>query len=56
MDWLLGHRQTKGAVTDNADPKATAPHLDSTTSGNLTKFSSTTAIGGIAALILVIFR
>ena len=30
MDWLLGHRQTKGSATDNAEPKATAPHLDST--------------------------
>jgi len=27
---LLGHRQTKGAATDNTEPKATAPHLDST--------------------------
>jgi hypothetical protein len=32
MDWLLGHRQTKEAATDNAEPKATAPHLDSTDS------------------------
>ena len=30
MDRLLGHRQTKGAATDNAEPNATAPHLDST--------------------------
>jgi len=29
---LLGHRQTKGAATDNIEPKATAPHLDSTES------------------------
>ena len=27
---LLGHRQTKGTATDNIEPKATAPHLDST--------------------------
>ncbi len=32
MVWLLGHRQTKGAATDNTEPKATAPHLDSTVS------------------------
>jgi hypothetical protein len=32
MDRLLGHRQTKGAATDNAEPNATAPHLDSTDS------------------------
>ena len=34
MDRLLGHRQTKGAATDNAEPNATAPHLDSTGSGS----------------------
>jgi len=34
MDRLLGHRQTKGAATDNAEPKATAPHLDSTDSSH----------------------
>jgi hypothetical protein len=27
---LLGHRQTKGAATDNTEPNVTAPHLDST--------------------------
>ena len=27
---LLGHRQTKGTATDNDEPQATAPHLDST--------------------------
>ena len=30
MARLLGHRQTKGAATDEARPTATAPHLDST--------------------------
>ena len=27
---LVRHRQTKGAATDMFEPKATAPHLDST--------------------------
>jgi hypothetical protein len=30
MVGLLGHRQTKGTVTDNDEPNATAPHPDST--------------------------
>ena len=30
MVWLLGHRQTKGAVNGDAKPNATAPRLDST--------------------------
>ncbi len=32
-DRLLGHRQTKGAATDNIEPYTTAPHLDSTGAG-----------------------
>jgi hypothetical protein len=34
MAELLRHRQTKEAATDMFDPKATAPHLDSTKLGS----------------------
>jgi hypothetical protein len=30
MARLPGHRQPKGTATDNIEPNATAPHLDST--------------------------
>ena len=43
MDQLLGHRQTKGAATDNAEPNATAPHLDSTEAVSKRKI---TEVGG----------